>query len=104
MKLTQNRVGSLALSPGERDKIFWDEELVGSASVFREGGSRKWIVQYRWNGGQRQFTIGHASVHTLDEARKRARKVLVGVDDGVDPSAEKAERAGGSGAGGSGDV
>jgi integrase len=58
----------------------------------REGGSRKWIFQYRFAGQQRRDTIGNATAWMLDAARKKAREMRVKVDDGIDPREEKAAR------------
>jgi integrase len=55
----------------------------------RAGGSRKFIVQYRLGGSQRRYTLGSTSVLTLEEARHKARKVLVDVGEGKDPAAQR---------------
>jgi|GEM_PF-886554 hypothetical protein len=67
-----------------------------SASVC-EGGSKKYVVHYRQAGIQRRHTIGSVANLTLVEARKRARKILVAVDDGRDPAAEKESKRAASG-------
>jgi integrase len=92
MRLTQTGLVRIALPAGMDDKIFFDEELPGFGLRVRAGGSRKFVVHYRQGGAQRRHTIGAANVLTLDEARKRARKILVAVDDGKDPAAEKASK------------
>jgi integrase len=90
MKLTQTDILRLCvLVTGERDKIFFDDEVSGFGLRVREGGSRKWVVHYRQGGIRRRHTIGAASVLTVEEARRKARKVLVDVDDGKDPAADK---------------
>lgn len=94
MKLTQTALAKLALPKGAEDKIFFDDDLPGFGLRVRAGGSRKYVVHYRQGNAQRRHTIGSAAVMTVDEARKRARKVLVAVDDGRDPAADKvAKRA-----------
>jgi hypothetical protein len=92
MKFTQTSIAKLALSKGKSDEIFFDDDLPGFGLRIRAGGSRKWVVHYRQGGIQRRHTIGPAAVLTVDEARKRARKVLVTVDDGKDPATEKAHK------------
>jgi integrase len=87
MKLTQSSVAKLTSS--KADEIFFDDELPRFGVRLREGGSRKYVVQYRQGGLPRRYTIGPTTTLTLDEARKRARKVLVAVDDGRNPGAEK---------------
>jgi integrase len=94
MKLTQTSVARLAITKGKDDEIFFDDELPGFGLRIRAGGSRKWVLHYRQGGIQRRHTIGPAAVLTVEEARRKARRVLVAVDDGKDPAAEKvAKRA-----------
>ena len=87
MKLTQSIIAKLTSS--KADEIFFDDELPRFGVRLREGGSRKFIVQYRQGGIPRRYTIGSVATLTLEEARQRARKVLVAVGDGRNPGAEK---------------
>jgi integrase len=57
----------------------------------RAGGSRTFIIQWRQGEFQRRSTIGKVGVLSLDEARKAARKAIVGIDAGHDPVAAKAK-------------
>lgn len=92
MKLTQTSIARLTLPAGATDKIFFDDELEGFGLRIRKGGSRKWVYHYRQGGIQRRHTIGSAAVLDADEARRRARKIQVAVDDGKDPAADKISR------------
>jgi integrase len=92
MKLTQTKLTGFALGEGETDKIIFDDDMPGFGLRLRAGGSRKFVVHYRQGGLQRRLTIGPASALTLEEARHRARKVLVAVADGRNPASEKAEQ------------
>jgi integrase len=87
MKLTQTSIAKLTTN--KADEIFFDDELPRFGFRLRGGGSRKYVVDYRLAGIQRRYTIGSTATLTLEEARKRARKILVAVDDGKDPAAEK---------------
>jgi integrase len=91
MKLTDTKLAGLKLDQGKADQIFFDDEIPGFGVRAREGGSRKFVLHYRIGGNQRRLTIGAVGVMKLEEARKRARKALVDVDDGKDPAAQKAE-------------
>jgi integrase len=97
MKLTQTAISKLSLSGGKTDEIFFDDDLPRFGVRLREGGSRKYVVHYRQAGIQRRHTLGSVATLTLDEARKRARKILVAVDDGRDPAAEKEMKRAASG-------
>lgn len=97
MKLTDTSVARLALPQGAADKIIFDDELPGFGLRIRAGGSRKFVVHYRIAGSQRRHTLGNASVLKVEEARRKARKLLVAVDDGKDPAAEKATQRAASG-------
>src|SRR5262249_15922993 len=89
MKLTETAIAKMILPPGKSDAIFFDDDMPRFGVRLRDGGSKKYIVQYRQGGAARRYTLGPTATLTLDEARKRARKVLVAIDDGRDPTVEK---------------
>lgn len=89
MKFTQTQIPKLDLPSGKSDAIFFDDEMPNFGLRIRAGGSRKFIVQYRLGGIQRRYTLGSTSALTLEQARHKARKVLVDVGEGKDPAAEK---------------
>lgn len=97
MKLTETGIPKIKLSIGKAEEVFFDDTLPRFGVRLREGGSRKYVVHYRQAGIQRRHTIGSTATMTLEEARKRARKILVAVDDGRDPAAEKEGRRAASG-------
>jgi integrase len=95
LKLTQTLVANHKLAKGASEEILFDNGKGGVPGLglrVREGGSRKWIFQYRFAGQQRRDTIGDATAWALDAAREKARKMRVKVDEGIDPRIEKAER------------
>ena len=92
MKLTQTAISKLTLGQSEEDKIWFDDDLPRFGVRVRKGGSRKFVIHYRQGGIQRRYTIGSVATLTLDEARQRARKVLVAIDDGRDPASENAAK------------
>src|SRR5262245_49684548 len=95
MKLTDLSVSKL--KPNKADAVYYDDDLPGFGIRIREGGSRNYVVRYRLGGLERRHTIGSASFLSLEEARKRARKALVAVDEGKDPTAEKIAKRAASG-------
>ena len=72
------------------DQFIWDSDLPGFGLRVRPGGSKTFVAQYRAGGGRsgqsRRYTIGRYGVLTVDEARHEARKVLLSVALGQDPS------------------
>jgi integrase len=91
-KLTQSVADSYDGSDGE---ILFDTgkgSVTGLGLRVRDGGSRKWIFQYRLAGKPRRVTIGDVSAWRLEAARTKARKMRVDVDNGIDPSIEKETR------------
>lgn len=91
MKLTKSAIQKLELSPGIKDKIFFDDALPCFGLRIREGGKRTWVVQYRLGAKQRRITIGKVETLDVDEARKEARKALSKTHLGHDPQVEKGE-------------
>lgn len=87
MKLTKKVVDALPFSTSGQ-RLVWDDELTGFG--LRISRSKKtYIVQGRVNGRSRRVSLGDHGVITLFEARKRARKILSGMLEGVDPVVEK---------------
>lgn len=87
-KLTKRIIDAAA--PNAGDQFIWDSDLPGFGMRVRPGGSKTFIAQYRAGGGRsgqsRRYTIGRYGVLTVDEARHEARKVLLSVAQGQDPS------------------
>ena len=87
-KLTKRFVD--ALKPVERDTLYRDNDLSGFALRAKPSGARTWVVQYRNSAGRtRKLALGRVGVLTPDEARQQARKALVRVAAGEDPSATR---------------
>jgi integrase len=96
MKLDAKTVASLTLSPGEKDRIFFDDQLPGFGYRLRLGASAKvratWIAQYRRAGATRRVLIGNANVIGIEAARAAAKKILAAVALGQDPQADRVDR------------
>src|SRR5205814_9769031 len=87
-KLTKRFVD--ALKPVQRDTLHRDDDLPGFALRAKPSGVVTWVVQYRNSAGRtRKLALGRVGVLTPEEARQRARKALLGVADGADPSADR---------------
>jgi integrase len=93
-KLTKRTVDAAEV-PASVETFLWDDHLRGFGLRIYPSGRRAFVVQYRLRGGRggrtRRIVLGEYGKMTADEARKRAVKVLVAVDDGRDPVAERDE-------------
>ena len=92
MKLTSSIIARLKLPPGKADVVMWDDTLPGFGVRLRAGGSKTFLCQYRIGKRQFRFKLGRTDRLDLEEARRNARKVLAGADEGRNPAAEKAEK------------
>ncbi|MFW6052971.1 MAG: tyrosine-type recombinase/integrase [Desulfosalsimonas sp.] len=87
MKFTKKAIDCLPL-PDKKPRFIWDDELKGFG-IRLNPTSKTYVVQARINGKVRRVTIGRHGVFTVQQARERARDLLRGMAQGVDPSAEK---------------
>ncbi|SRR5216683_258095 len=71
---------------GER-YVLADGEVPGLSLRVGKGGSATYWLHYRVQGRRRRHKVGAAGAVTLDDARARARRLLVKVEDGQDPLA-----------------
>ena len=66
-------------------------DISGFGLRVKPSGVRSYVIQYRnVQGRSRRLTIGRHGALTPDEARKRARRLLTKVGDGVDPVGDRA--------------
>src|SRR6476620_6932336 len=89
VKLTNETVRNLPVKGS--DTLYADSETPGLYLRVREGGSRSFIIQWRQGQFQRRSTVGKVGILTVDEARRKARKLISGIDGGHDPIAAKAK-------------
>ena len=93
MALTKTKVDALEFTPdgGTRANILWDGEVPGFGCRVFESGVKSFVLNYRQAGRKRRLTLGRYGVLTVKEARRKAKKTLVGVSDGGDPLATRKE-------------
>lgn len=91
MKLNATAIRALALPPGVRDKIFFDDDLPGFGLRLRAGGSRSWVVQYDIGAKTKRMALGSVTALDPGAARATAKNVLAAVRLGRDPAGEKSE-------------
>ncbi len=93
-KLTQAAIKtSRYKGDGASRDVRWDLGLPGFGLRVYPSGRKAFVLSYRNQANRkRMMTLGDFGVLTLDQARKRAQKALVAVEDGADPLDEKAKR------------
>ena len=89
MRLTTVSVAALALSDGEKDRIWFDDDVPGFGLRLRDSGSRTWIYQYKIHRKTRRIVLGKASAIKLARAREIASEYHARVRQGGDPVTEK---------------
>jgi len=74
----------------------WDDDPKGFGVRVAPGGRKTFVVDYVTESGRRRRpAIGVYGELTVDQARKKARRILAAVSDGADPLAEKQEKRSG---------
>ncbi|EMF9968752.1 TPA: tyrosine-type recombinase/integrase [Pseudomonas aeruginosa] len=92
-KLTKTFIDKVQ-APVEGYQIHWDEEVKGYGLRVTAAGKRVFVAQGRVLGKAVCFTIGPYGEWTEHEARGKARKVLQGMREGIDPrDVKKADEA-----------
>jgi integrase len=73
------------------DSLVWDTECIGFHVRRQKSEAKVYSVFYRTKDGRQRFCkIGrHGSPWTVDDARKKAREILVAVGQGHDPAGDK---------------
>ncbi len=96
MKLTKRAIDAAKFSSASSSSsnnntpdYRWDDAMPGFGVRIYRSGKKSFVVSYRVQGRKRIMVLGKYGVLTLDEARKKARKVLGKVTDGRDPSRER---------------
>jgi integrase len=70
---------------------YWDESLPSFGMRVSKGGTRTWVVMYRYNATKRRMKIGNYKTKSLADARD---EVIRKADKGADPASErKVQRA-----------
>ena len=93
MALTKNSIDDLSYNTdGPSRQLVWDTQkgsggVVGFGVRVYPSGSKAFIIGYRMtpNGKYKMYTIGQYPTWTLQQARKRAKELLVEIDHGKDP-------------------
>ena len=90
VRLTQRFVKGAKCPANQRKVDFFDLASPGFLLEVRKGGKTFYQRYSDLRGDQRQFRIGSADVLTLTQAKAKARDVLIKIEIGTDPHAERA--------------
>lgn len=86
-KLTKTFIDSIQLSP---DKQILYRDTVTTGFGICVGGVKSYFVEKKMpNGKPKRKVIGKHGVYTLEQARTIAKQLLMDMDSGIDPVAEK---------------
>lgn len=78
-------------APGTRT-ICFDTVVQGFAVIVHPTGRRVFVIEYGSKGRRRRYTLNPHETPTAEEAREKAKALLGGVVDGIDPARERAAR------------
>ena len=90
-KLTKRMIDSSV--PNAKPFSLWCSEVRGFGVRVHPSGRKVFVLRYRTAGGRlgrdRLVTIGDHGTFTVEQARDRARALVVAVRDGIDPARER---------------
>jgi integrase len=75
--------------PNDGQIDYWDQTLPGFGMRVSVGGTRTWVVMYRYNGTKRRMKIANYPGKKLAEARAEARDAIRKAEMGLDPASER---------------
>lgn len=88
MKLTKSFIDKLQLTESGKVDFYWDSEVKGYG-VKISSTKKVYVAQTKYQGNTRRVTLGVHGVITEAQAREKAKKELIKISDGLNPSAEK---------------
>lgn len=95
-KLTQAIVKALQPIPGKAQADIWDAEQPGFGVRIGSSGIKTFFVMSRVNGRLVRATVGKFPTLNVDEARKKAKRHLIEMEDGKNPNDDKKVRRSGT--------
>ena len=84
-KITKRLVD--AAEPRDKPYTIYDGQVPGFGIRVQPGGTKTYVVLYRFAHHRRCVGLGHPGMVTPEQARTQATKILVRVKDGEDPAA-----------------
>jgi|SRR5580704_568829 integrase len=75
--------------PSAGNHIHYDGEIKGFGLRVTTSGSKSFVLNYRFNGKERRYTIGPFPEFSLETARDEAFELRKSISNGLDPFVEK---------------
>jgi integrase len=92
MRLNKTTIDRIKYEGSNNKKhIVWDDALPSFGCRIYPSGKKAFVFAYRYAGRKRLMVLGRYGLLTVDQARKKAKKLGVAVSDGVDPMQLKRE-------------
>ncbi len=89
-KLTKKAIDSFHYEgDGKSRDVRWDGEVSGLGLRLYPSGRKSFVLSYRIGGRKRLLALGDFGTLTIEQARKRARRHLGAIEDGIDPLEER---------------
>lgn len=97
MKIRLNQTSVKELIPPDGKQVdVWDEDLTGFGVRVSATGRKTFFVMARVNARLVRATVGKSDSMTADDARKKAKKLLVAMQEGANPNDETKSRRSGA--------
>ncbi len=87
VNLTPGRISSHSCESGQ--SFLWDSTVGGLGLRSTPSGAKAFIVQSRFAGKAIRITLGDVTAITLEDARTEARRLLLMIEQGIDPREQK---------------
>jgi integrase len=85
-KVSQHTVKQLLTQNGTSEKVIvWDAEVKGFGVTRNPAGAISFVLNYRFRGKERRYTIGRHPEYTATAARDEALALRVDIQNGHDP-------------------
>lgn len=91
--ITDKMIRSL-VKPNKGAKIYYDSHIKGLGISVSATGVRSFILNYSIHGRARRMTIGQFPIWGIAEAREKATRLRLEIDNGHDPLEERDEKRG----------
>ena len=88
VRLTQKRIAELENGGPGKQSFLWDSDVAG-LGVRAIGRQKYYIIQSRLNKKVFQYKIGDIGLFTVESARMEAKRLLLMIEQGVDPREQK---------------